>query len=216
MRLGHNVEGGADGGRQQAQASGEWRRVLGTLPATFTYAQARSGGLSKRGLSRLREAGQIEALGRGLYRQAGGEMADLGLIAIAVKAPLATLCLSTALVRHGLSDAIPAAPDVALPRGVRSPVVYSPVAWHHFDRATFDVGREMISVDATTSIGLYSAERSIVDAFRLRGTEGPELGYEALRRWVRRADAQPQKLLVVAGNWPRVLPSVRHALEVLL
>jgi hypothetical protein len=199
-----------------ASASDERRRLLSMLPGTFTFAQARSGGLSKHAVYLLRDAGQIEVLGRGLYRQAGGEPADLGLITIAVKAPLATLCLSTALVRHGLSDAIPAAPDVALPRGTRSPAVDLPVVWHHFDRATFDIGRDVSPVDATTSIGLYSAERSIVDAFRLRGTEGPELGYEALRRWLRRTDSHPQQLVAMAGNWPRALPAVRYALEVLL
>jgi hypothetical protein len=203
-------------GRPPASASDDWRQVLSMLPETFTFAQARSSGLSKHAVYRLRDAGRIEVLGRGLYRRSGGEPTDLGLIAIAVKAPLATLCLSTALVRYGLSDAIPAAPDVALPRGTRQPAVDLPVAWHHFDRATFDVGRDSAPVDATTSIGLYSAERSIVDAFRLRGTEGPELGYEALRRWLRRTDTHPQQLVTVAGNWPRVLPAVRHALEVLL
>jgi Transcriptional regulator, AbiEi antitoxin len=196
--------------------SGKRADVLSRLPQTFTFAQARSGGLSKYALYLLRDEGLIEVLGRGLYRRAGGEPADLGLVAIAVKAPRATLCLSTALVRHGLSDAISPVPDVALPRGTRSPAVELPVAWHQFDRATFDVGRDSSPVDPTTSIGLYSAERSIVDAFRLRGTEGPELGYEALRRWLRRTDTHPQQLVAMAGNWPRVLPAVRHALEVLL
>jgi predicted transcriptional regulator of viral defense system len=198
------------------EAPQERVEVLSRLPQTFTLTQALSSGLSKYALYSLRDEGLLEVLGRGLYRRADSEPADLGLIAIAVKAPRATLCLSTALARHELTDAIPAAPDVALPRGTRPPSVDSPVAWHQFDRATFDVGRDSSPVDATTSIGLYSAERSIVDAFRLRGTEGPELGYEALRRWLRRPDNHPQQLVAMAGNWPRVLPAVRHALEVLL
>lgn len=48
---------------------------------------------------------------------AGG--ADPDLLEIAYRAPHATLCLTTALARHGLSDAIPARIDVALPRGQR-------------------------------------------------------------------------------------------------
>ena len=79
---------------------------LSALPATFTYAQARHADLSKHTLYRLREGGRVAALSRGLYRQAGAEPADTDLIAIAVKAPWATLCLETALARHGLSDAI--------------------------------------------------------------------------------------------------------------
>jgi len=82
---------------------------LTALPATFTYAQARDAGLSKHTFYCLREIGRIEPLARGLYRQADAEPADLDLLAIAIKAPLATLCLASALARHGLSDAIPAA-----------------------------------------------------------------------------------------------------------
>jgi hypothetical protein len=84
-----------------APPSDGWCQALSLLPETFTYAQARSGGLSKHAVYWLRDAGQIEVLGRGLYRQADAEPADLDLIAIAMKAPLATLCLNTALVRHG-------------------------------------------------------------------------------------------------------------------
>ena len=191
-------------------------QVLSVLPATFTFAQARACGLSKHALYRLRDSGRIEVLGRGLYRRADAELADLGLIAVAMRAPRATLCLSTALVRHGLSDAIPTAPDVALPRGTRSPAIDLPVQWHHFERAKFDIGREESALDEATSIGLYNAERSIIDALRTRGTEGPELGYEALRRWLRRTDSHPQQLVVMAGNWPRIFPALQHALEVLM
>src|SRR5680860_591088 len=73
---------------------------LSTLPATFTYAQAREAGLSKHALYRLREGGRVAAISRGLYRQAGAEPADIDLLAIAIKAPRATLCLESALARY--------------------------------------------------------------------------------------------------------------------
>jgi len=44
------------------------------------------------------------------------------------------------------------------------------------------------------AIGLYSAERSIIDASRLRHQDGPDLAYEALRGWLRRRDASPAAL----------------------
>src|SRR4051812_28733528 len=91
------------------------------LPPTFTYTQARKAGLSRDSIYRLRDSGAILPLARGLYRRADGPPADLDLVAIANRAPLATLCLATALASHGLSDAIPAAPDIALPRGTRIP-----------------------------------------------------------------------------------------------
>jgi hypothetical protein len=190
--------------------------VLAELPDTFTFAQAMAAGMTKHALYRLRDAGAIEALARGIYRRHAGELADHGLIAIATAAPSATLCLSTALARHGLGDDIPAAPDIALPRGARTPAVHSPARWHHFAADTFHFGRDLLPLDSATSIGIYSAERSIIDAFRVRGREGHELGHEALRRWLRRRGSHPADLLDLARHWPRTLTPLRTALEVLL
>jgi predicted transcriptional regulator of viral defense system len=200
--------------------AGAWPVGLGEadslLPVTFTLAQAQVLGVSKHVVYALRDAGLIEPLARGLYRRTDGEPADLALLAIALKAPRATLCLTTALVRHDLSDAIPAAPDVAVPRGDRFPAVDGPVRWHRFDPVTFDIGRGTTPVDSATVIGLYSPERSIVDAFRTAGAEGIDLAYEALRRWVRRPGSQPSRLLAVAAHWSGTAPTVRRALAVLL
>jgi hypothetical protein len=183
---------------------------------TFTYAEARAAGLSKHALYGLREVGLIEPLSRGLYRQADAEPADLDLLAIAVKAPKATLCLTSALARHGLSDAIPAAPDIALPRGKRTPATEASIEWHHFAPATFDLGRGLLALDGTTSIGLYDATRSIIDAFRMRATEGHDLGYEALRRWLRTPGSQPGQLIRLAHQFPKAETPLRTALAALL
>lgn len=192
------------------------KRGPADLPDTFTAARARTSGLSRRRLYTLRDHGLIEPLARGLYRRRDAPAADLDLIAAARKAPLATLCLATALARHGLTDAIPTANDIAIPRGTRRPAIHAPIQWHSFDQETFEIGRELIDLDDATSIGLYSAERSIIDAFRTRGLEGHELGYEALRRWLRRRGSQPGELLDLAGRLPRAIGPLRHALEVLL
>lgn len=190
--------------------------ALAELPDTFTFAQALAVGMTKHALYRLRDTGTIQVLARGIYRRHDGELADHGLIAIATAAPKATVCLSTALARHGLSDDIPAAPDIALPRGARTPAIYAPARWHHFAADTFHLGRDMLAVDSATSIGIYSAERSIIDAFRVRGREGHELGHEALRRWLRRRGSHPAELLELARHWPRTVAPLRTALDVLL
>lgn len=189
------------------------REALAALPCTFRYSQARSM-INERRIRDLLRQDLITRLGRGLYRKAGCP-GDEDLIEIAAQRSRATLCLRTALTRHDLIDDIPAELDIALPRGIRPPAVTSPVAWHHFNPDTFEIGREAIGLDETTSIGIYSPERSIIDAFRLRENEGQELGHEALRRWLR-TGGQPSALIQMSTRFHKGTPALRHALEVLL
>ncbi|MGY3516335.1 type IV toxin-antitoxin system AbiEi family antitoxin domain-containing protein [Micromonospora sp. PTRAS2] len=196
--------------------SGAGGRALARLPATFSYSEALAAGVTEWRLYQLRDQGLIESLGRGLYRRRDAEATDLDLVETARRASAATLCLTTALARHGLTDEIPARIDVALPRGRHRPVTVAPVAWHWFDPATFQIGRTELPLDPETSIGLYSPERSIIDAVRLRHREGPDLVYAALRRWLRRRDASPASLLGMARNFPRAERPLREALEILL
>ena len=93
------------------------------LPETFSYAKARAVGLSKRAVYRLRDSGEIESIGRWVYRRADAELADLDLLLVAERAPMATLCLTSALARHELTDEIPSGHDIALPRGLWRPRV---------------------------------------------------------------------------------------------
>jgi hypothetical protein len=189
---------------------------LSQLPAMFSYAQARAVGLSKRELYRLRDQGVIEPLSRGLYQRVNAALTEVELRELAHRAPRGTLCLTTALSRHGLTDEIPGRLDVALPRRTRPPAVSVPVQWHYFEPTTFDVGRTLLPLDDGATIGLYSPERCIVDAFRLRATQGHELAHEALKRWLRQPGNQPAALLRLSKSFPRALTPIRTALEVLL
>jgi hypothetical protein len=88
--------------------------------------------------------------------------------------------------------------------------------WHQFNRATFDLGRDIIVIEGSDqTIGLYGPERSIADAFRLRGTEGYELATEALRAWLGRRGSQPAHLMEMAIRLPRAQQPIRRALEYL-
>lgn len=191
--------------------------ILAGLPAAFSYSDARAAGLSDRRLYALRDAGLIEQLGRRLFqRTATAGDADPDLLEIAHRAPRAIMCLTTALARHGLTDAIPASIDVALPRGHRHPRTQAPVTWHTFAPDTFDIGRGDLTLTASMAIGLYDPPRSIIDAFRLRHLEGTENAVEALRRWLRRPGAQPSTLLAMARAFPKAESALRSTLEILL
>ena len=182
---------------------------------TVTPKTASRSGLSRSGLYRAARAGKLERVARGVYLPQFAVSVDWELAEVAARRPNATVCLASALVQHELDDAIPASLDVALPRGARRPATRSAITWHLFDRKTFTIGRRSIKVVGTDlRIGLYSAERSIADAFRMRGCVGYELATEALREWLRRG-GKPSHLVDVAVQLPRAKGPVLQALEVL-
>lgn len=187
------------------------------LAPVFTLADARALGLRKDQVYGLLAAGEIERAGRGVYlRPEAIDPLFASLAAATAIRPEATMCLTSALAFHELSDAIPFGTDIALPRGARFPAGFAHVNWHGFDRATFDVGREHRTIAEGSRVAIYSAERTIVDCFRLMYREGAEVAYEALRRWLRRRGSSPSGLLQVARSFPKAEPGLRHALEVLL
>jgi hypothetical protein len=187
------------------------------LPDTFTYADARRAGISKRHLYQLRDQGAIEQIGHGLFHRATAAWtADIDLIEIATRASQATLCLTTALARHGLTDEIPARIDIALPRGHWRPKTGAPATWHSFHPATFDLGRDLLPLTAELSIGIYDPPRSIIDAYRLRHREGPDLAVTALKRWLRQPGNQPTTLLTLATHFPATETALRNTLETVL
>jgi predicted transcriptional regulator of viral defense system len=182
----------------------------------FTQSEASRAGIDSRQLYRLVDTNHIERISHGLYRRTDLPPVDIDMTEIVGRRALATLCLDSALARHELIDAIPPVTHIAIPRGQKPPRTIAAVEWHIFDRATFHIGRTLLATgDAGPDIGLYSAERSIVDAFRLRGTAGYETGVEALRNWLKHPTSQPAKLLEIAQLLPRSTGPLRTALDIL-
>jgi predicted transcriptional regulator of viral defense system len=186
------------------------------LPETFRYSEARRLGVSDHRLRRLLAEGEVERIARGIYRRTDADpMVDLDLVEVAHRVPDGTLCLVSALARHGLTDQIPSTIDIAVPRGQRVPRMTAPITWHHFACETFSIGRESLPV-GREQLGIFSGERCIVDAFRLRHQEGTELAIEALRAWLRRSGSHPAELMTMAKHFPRAVEPLRTTLEILL
>ncbi len=187
------------------------------LPAAFTTATAAASGLTRRLQDRMVSEGQLERLARGLLdRPDLTQEADWDLLEAALRAPDTIICLTSALARHDLTDEIPAALDLALPRGRYEPVRPSVARWHAYYPDTFAIGRTELPVAPGISLGLYSPERSVVDAFNPRMRLGHEIAVEALRRWLERRESQPSALLEMAKAWPHAQVRLLHALQVLL
>lgn len=180
---------------------------------TLRPKQAKRRGMSKSALYRAARSGRYDRIARGLYRDAEAPPADWDWIEAATRRPDATICLTSALHHYDLTDAIPDALDIAIPRGSRIPATESAIRWHLFARDTFEIGRETIQIPGTDqTIGIYTPERTIIDAFRLRGELGYELGRDALREWLRRG-GKPAQLMAMANRLPRAKTPLMHAME---
>ncbi len=189
-----------------------------TLPDLLGYDDLAARSLTRYGLERLIDSGEFERIAPGLFLRSGHtDDTTAAWIAIAKKKPDATLCLLTALSLHELTDEIPSRSDIAIPRGTQPVTVYhAPIAWHRFDVGTFSIGRGAHNLPGGASIGLYSAERTLIDLFRLRHTWGSDLSLSALKRWLRGPGNSPSSLLTMAGKFPKARPAIQQAFEVLL
>jgi predicted transcriptional regulator of viral defense system len=175
-------------------------------------------GWTRHRLERLVEAGEYERVAAGVFVRSEA-LADTSAtwIGIAVKRPEATLCLLSAAAMHDLTDEIPRATNLAIPRGLHPVSVdWPPVRWHRFAVDTFVIGRAEHPLAEGISIGLYSAERTIIDLFRLRHEWGQDMAIEALKRWLRGQGHAPSTLLDLARSFPDALTTLRESLEILL
>jgi hypothetical protein len=97
------------------------------LPPTFTTATARDAGLHPRDLYAARDAGLILELSHGVFRRADAAPASFpDLLAVAYRNSTAIACLVSAAAVHDLTDEIPAAVQIAVPRTSRPPKISFP------------------------------------------------------------------------------------------
>jgi predicted transcriptional regulator of viral defense system len=187
--------------------------LLRKMPDTFRFSEALEH-INKRQFYNLLDDGRITLIARGLYRKSDWH-GDEDLIEIASASPRATIALRSALARHNLIDDIPDMLDIALPRGTWAPRTTTPVRWHRFDPDTFDIGREALDIGAGKEIGVYSAPRSIIDAYRLQHHEGIDLANDALKQWLRQG-GQPSELLRMGRAFPHAQRALQQTLSILL
>jgi hypothetical protein len=188
-------------------------RVLG---GTITSKEAVEAGLQWRDLYTMRDEGDLVEISRGVFRLEEAEPTPyLDLIAVYRRCPHGTICLNSALSFWDLTDEVPSEVHLAVPRGSWSPVIsYPPTRVYVFSAQTFNLGRELVDLGSGDEAAVYSPERSVVDAMRLRGRVGADVAYEALRRYLSRPGASSGKLLRLARRL-RVGGPMAEALEVL-
>jgi predicted transcriptional regulator of viral defense system len=191
------------------------REHFGERP--FSVSDAVDAGASRRTLYRLRQHGALEAPAPGVLQLPGAGMGMHSSLAIvSARVPGGTVCLNSALSYWDLTDEIPEAVHIAVPRGAHRPIIKEPFTKVHvFDASTFGLERQQARTDAEEPFWIYSPERSVVDAIRTSRWIGRDVGLHALRRYMMRPRSHPARLAELARELGGAA-SLRPSLEALL
>jgi predicted transcriptional regulator of viral defense system len=164
----------------------------------------------------LRNAGQLDQIGRGFYRLADlPPLSNPDLMVVASKIPQAVICLISALAFHELTLQIPHAVDIAVASHTERPVLRQPpIRVYWFSGQALTEGIEVHQIDAVP-VKIYGPEKSLADAFKYRNKIGLDVALEALKFYRQRRTFNANQLLFCARIC-RVEKIMRPYLEALL
>jgi predicted transcriptional regulator of viral defense system len=133
-------------------------------------------------LTRLTAAGQLERVGRGLYRLPDAQVSEFeSLGTTAIKVPQAVFCLLTALQFHELTTQLPRQVWIAMPRGSHQPRIdYPPLKLVQFTGEAYSAGVEEVERDGV-KLRVYGVAKTVADCFKHRHKIGLDVALEALK-----------------------------------
>ena len=193
------------------------RTVFSQHGGMLRTSKAMQFGIHPRTLYALRDNGDIERVGRGLYRLATAPpLSNPDLVTVALRFPQAVVCLISALAHHGLTTQVAHAIHIALPSHSQIPKIEGiPIQAFWYSEPSFSAGVDVISLD-DVPIRIYSPEKSIADSFKYRNKIGLDVTVEALRSWRQRAPKADFRALDEFGRIDRVQQVMRPYLEAIL
>lgn len=189
-------------------------QVVAGLGGTARTRAILAAGVHPRALYAARDRGALVEVTRGVYRLVDLPYTEPDLVPVATRMPQAVLCMVTALHLHGLTQEIPRAVHIALPRGVHPARLDSPpLEVYHFSAASLAAGIEAREVDGVP-VRLTSPAKSVADAFKFRSRVGLEVAVDALRRAMGARATTPAEIDRMA-RVDRVQAVIRPYLEAL-
>ena len=155
---------------------------LAVVPSVFRPRDLEKLALSRTQLRSMLRAGEVDQIGRGLYRYHAVEPTELETVAtVCARIPHAIICLLSALAIHDIGTQQPPEIWIALDRKARKP---------RFDDVALRIVRfsgAMLHYGVTTRaiqgvpMQITSPARTVVDCFRYRNKIGLDIALEALR-----------------------------------
>ncbi len=193
------------------------RRVFTNHGGMLRTSKAIQLGIHPRMLYAFRDTGEIERVGRGLYRlSTAPPLSSPDLVPVAIRIPRAVVCLISALAHHGLTTQVPHAIDLALPSHSQIPKIDDvPLHIFWYSEPSFSAGIDVVTIDGVP-VRLYSREKSIADCFKYRNKIGLDVAVEALRTYRERTPKPNFQALANFAEIDRVQRVMRPYLESVL
>ncbi len=175
------------------------RSVFEKRGGTLRTSEALAAGIHPRTLYSMRDRGELDQAGRGLFRLTDlPPLSEPDIVMVAKKVPQGVICLISALALHQLTTQIPHEIHLALPRSARHPKLDGPpIQIFRFSSASFEAGVETRQIDGV-AIRIYSAEKTLADVFKYRNKVGLDVAIEALRNYRDRRKPKFQQVLEFA------------------
>lgn len=160
--------------------------------------------------------GIIEKIKPGLYKWVDmPQFTEQSLISACLAMPQAVICLHSALSYYELTMTLPSEIMIALPFGFKpTKFFYPPVLVFHFKDQLYSLGATTIATD-NGSFRVYDTEKTIIDCFRFRRKLGLDVAMEGLKEYLRRSDANINKLTQYAQK-ARIYAVVMHYIEAII
>lgn len=138
-------------------------------------------------LYRLRDRGELEQVGPGLFRDPDADLTERHSYAeVAKLVPAGVICLLSALAFHEIGTQNPWQVWMALEKGKqrpRSPELPLKIVW--FSGDAMEEGVEHHEVEGV-DVRVFSAAKTVADLFKFRNKVGVDVAIEALREGLER------------------------------
>ena len=182
--------------KDKVMAASKALQIFKRRGGVLRTSQALREGIHPAVLYKLRDQGQIELIGRGVYKVAGLALqADPDLIQVASRFPNAIVCLVSALYFHELTTQIPRSINLAVKTGTHMPKVMSPpTTFFAMSDASFKIGVQAFDFQGV-KIKVFDTEKTVVDCFKFRSRIGLDVAIEALKAWKQKRGKNISKLL---------------------
>ena len=169
------------------------------LPGLFRATDLEAHGIPRGCLRSMLQKGEVEQVGRGLYRLANLEPNELETVALVASAvPAGIVWLLSALQMHEIGTQSPHQVWIAIDRKARKPSrIPAKVRIVRFSKSMLTYGIQIRSI-LGVSVKVTNPARTVVDCFRYRNKIGLDVALEALRDAVRTRKATVDQIMRAA------------------